>query len=551
MGRKKKFIDKKNSATFQLLARDSSSYPAAASAPADGGAAASDRVFVRVDNNPYSVRGLLEKDDYDDGGGREIIPEVDDPNSIFADAPGDTDDEGSTPPPWIGAGGGASRGRTESTLPDHVRREILELGLPDDGYNYLIHLREIKNAGGGSSYYHNSKARLDRVPLDVKAYDASRLRISSGVGDESSGDSIYTVASKTVGVKVQKAADPDVAKLLDDDDLSRFGSDVEDLEEDFVVKANLPEGEDEVNEEEEEAPRGGEKVAAKEEVGVARDSRWAEQESEFAQGNGEDELKGGEKPRVRRLLDEQFDLLTLQEYGNDSESDDAVYVDTERELLASKIKNALKEYAMDDLELEDKYRVPGDYVHGHQVPSTETQLDSSADVIRRCAQYAEQYCNESQDDEEIVVAEESSEESEVWDCETIVSTYSNLDNHPGKIQAPENPKRHIPKNFPGDSVAKSNVIALRGKEKLPLEYLPQTKKTGENLKKAVKSDADKPKRRQHGESKENKKERKAAVKEERREARRAKKELKGLYRGEAQRAQKVAAVSGPSSMHLM
>lgn len=43
----------------------------------------------------------------------------------------------------------------------------------------------------------------------------------------------------------------------------------------------------------------------------------------------------------------------------------------------------------------------------------------------------------------------------------------------------------------------------------------------------------------------------AALKEERREARRAKKEMKELYRGEAQRAQKVAAICGPSSIHLM
>lgn len=41
------------------------------------------------------------------------------------------------------------------------------------------------------------------------------------------------------------------------------------------------------------------------------------------------------------------------------------------------------------------------------------------------------------------------------------------------------------------------------------------------------------------------------MKEERREARRVKKEMKGLYRCEAQRAQKAAAVSGPSSIHLM
>ena len=43
----------------------------------------------------------------------------------------------------------------------------------------------------------------------------------------------------------------------------------------------------------------------------------------------------------------------------------------------------------------------------------------------------------------------------------------------------------------------------------------------------------------------------AAIKEERREARRVKKEMKELYRSEAQRAQKVAAVSCSSSIHLM
>ncbi|CAL5349338.1 unnamed protein product [Camellia sinensis] len=134
-----------------------------------------------------------------------------DPNSMFADAPDDCDDEDD---------GG-----------------ILELGFPDDGYNYLIHLREIKNTGGGSAYYHNSKAKLDQLPLDVKAYDALRVEIL-GVNDDSNKKSIYNVASRTVGVRIQKAVDPEVVALLDDSDLSRFGSN-DDLEEDFVVKANL------------------------------------------------------------------------------------------------------------------------------------------------------------------------------------------------------------------------------------------------------------------------------------------------------------------------
>jgi len=48
------------------------------------------------------------------------------------------------------------------------QREILELGFPDNGCNYLGHLREIRNVGGGSAFYQNPKARLDLVPKDVK-----------------------------------------------------------------------------------------------------------------------------------------------------------------------------------------------------------------------------------------------------------------------------------------------------------------------------------------------------------------------------------------------
>ncbi|KAL7001182.1 hypothetical protein U1Q18_002334 [Sarracenia purpurea var. burkii] len=72
----------------------------------------------------------------------------------------------------------------------------------------------------------------------IQAYDASRVKIPK-VNDDPHETSMYSVASKTVGVRIQKAADPEVAALLNDSDLSQFGSDVEDLEEDFLVKTNL------------------------------------------------------------------------------------------------------------------------------------------------------------------------------------------------------------------------------------------------------------------------------------------------------------------------
>lgn len=43
----------------------------------------------------------------------------------------------------------------------------------------------------------------------------------------------------------------------------------------------------------------------------------------------------------------------------------------------------------------------------------------------------------------------------------------------------------------------------------------------------------------------------SAVKLERREARQLKKETKEIYKSESHRAQKVAAFTGPSSIHLM
>uniref|UniRef100_A0A0D9X1W7 Uncharacterized protein n=1 Tax=Leersia perrieri TaxID=77586 RepID=A0A0D9X1W7_9ORYZ len=198
--------------------------------PRPGAADASDRVFVRVDTNPYSVPGFAD-DQVNAGAGTSSA--------------GDEDDGGAAGP-----------------LPEHVRREIVELGLPDDEYDYLPHLREIRPSvssigGGGSSAAFLPARRLHSrahfgPPLDTKAYDASRIRIGSG-----------EATAETVEVtRVENAIDPDVARLLeksDDPALAGLesGSDSEhdnleedfvlvanQLEEDFVLVANHPEEED-------------------------------------------------------------------------------------------------------------------------------------------------------------------------------------------------------------------------------------------------------------------------------------------------------------------
>lgn len=529
MGKKKKFIDKKKSATFQLLARDSSD-------PNYDDSPGSDRVFVRVDNNPYFVAG----DDHDN---------ADNPDSIFSDAPDDYD---------VGEANSSSRSAAQ-TLTENVRKEILELGFPDDGYNYLLHLREIKNIGGGSAFYKNPKTRLDLVPSDVKAYDASKLRILEA-NDDANGKYMNSVASETVGVRVQRAVDPEVAALLEDDDASRFGSDVEDLEEDFVIQANFL-GDDEGVPADKESSLC-EKFESKEVIDEDNAVEQPQTVGGFSSRDGigylvveAKDYLAVEKPRARRHLDEQFDLLESKEYGadGDGDDDDDGYIPEEDESLAEKLKHALNDDKVDNFDLDNKYVAPADLIHADEKPKSTELVDSARDLIKWCVEYAQNYENDDHD-EDVVIEEESSDESEGWDCETIVSTYSKLDNHPGKIGAPEvSRKKKLAESVSGAFKATNHIISLKGKEKLPLDFLPVgSKPTTEKVKGGDKLIAEQQKRKQHGqESKEEKKERKAAVKEEKREARRVKKEMKGLYRGEAQRAQRVAAVAGPSSIHLM
>lgn len=110
------------------------------------------------------------------------------------------------------------------------------------------------------------------------------------------------MASKTVSVKIQRAADPEIAALLDDDNSSKFGSDIEDLEEDFVVRANLLE------------ETIGEEIDEK--LTSAVDSNvdhLQSSDSSFPSVTNKGAFVssvGHMKPRVLRPLDEQFDLVS-------------------------------------------------------------------------------------------------------------------------------------------------------------------------------------------------------------------------------------------------
>jgi len=77
-------------------------------------------------------------------------------------------------------GGPAQQGESPSPLPETVRREILELGLPDHGYDYTKHLRVIGQPGtGASSAQTYSLGAFIPAPAPRSAAPDVKVRFSS------------------------------------------------------------------------------------------------------------------------------------------------------------------------------------------------------------------------------------------------------------------------------------------------------------------------------------------------------------------------------------
>lgn len=135
------------------------------------------------------------------------------------------------------------------------------------------------------------------------------------------------------------------------------------------------------------------------------------------------------------------------------------------------------------------------------------------------------------------------EKDEKWDCETVLSTYTNLDNHPSVIDAPTGRKRQ--------PVQRQPIIRLDPRTQAPAEFLPAVKDG------PSRSDAtDYGSRRDNAvtavrtknESKEEKKARKAAVKEAARERRALKSEMKKAFGAESVKQGRHATALGTSKV---
>ncbi|KAG6813997.1 hypothetical protein H0H92_004490 [Tricholoma furcatifolium] len=236
-----------------------------------------------------------------------------------------------------------------------------------------------------------------------------------------------------------------------------------------------------------------------------------------------------------QTLDERFDQMILKQYADDddtpsseedNDSDEAPELITSREDFESMMDEFLNDYEI--LGRKMKPKLDG-----------ETGAEK-LDTIRRALGQDERVRigNEDEEDEEedILMPLDVDDKKDRWDCETILSTYSNLENHPRLIRARDS--RPVAKITLDPKTGFPTVIPPQQKQ---LKKIPGVQASHQESDDDSGSETDTPARqtisRPRGESKEDKKARKAAVKAER-QARRIEKKATSEQFGSELKLQK-------------
>ncbi|KAK9762883.1 Protein ltv1 [Basidiobolus ranarum] len=237
------------------------------------------------------------------------------------------------------------------------------------------------------------------------------------------------------------------------------------------------------------------------------------------------------------LLDEQFDKIE-KEYEVDSSEDSDSHNDSDSENHKPEredLEDILDEF-LDKYELVGKKMVPK--LEGDSEERLETMRKAFLDVsLEEKIRHSSTVSKPEKDIMPLPSREER--EREMWDCESILSTYSNLENHPNFIrEKPNNKIRFDKKGFP--IVEEPEHL----REKKQLEEEQEEEEEEEKINKGVP--------RSKKETPEEKKARKAAIKEERKSRRSEKKISKSVHKEQESLRQRVLSqrAKSYSTVHL-
>ncbi|XP_060905124.1 protein LTV1 homolog [Labrus mixtus] len=389
----------------------------------------------------------------------------------------------------------------------------------DDDYDYLQHLKEPSAtsewvaAGPSQMNVLDEEEEEDEKDTD-NALPTSSINLPSSVFASEFEEEVGLLnkAAPISGPRLDM--DPDIVAALDED----FDFDNPDnvLDDDFIMKANSSggklnlEGEDDDDEEWEDTDEEGDFDS---EGGLSGDEEEGGRGREFLFMDEETKSRFTEYSMtssvMRRneqltLLDDRFEKFFEQFDDDEIGALDNAELEGFIEPDSARLEEIIKDYF---IQKEKEYLRPDD-LGPKELPSLKEEEDEE----------------EEEEEMETVVVEAPEEK---WDCETIISTYSNIYNRPKVIAEPQ----------------KLKPIRVSQKTGFPLEVLPARGPTTKQAERMTRiNDIDLPRvstqPREKDESKEERKARKQAIKEERKERRVEKKVNKMAFKEEKVRQEK-------------
>jgi len=305
-----------------------------------------------------------------------------------------------------------------------VKEEEREFGVFfDDEYNYLQHLKD-------RTKVEHDWSEADRFVLTAGERKEKGLNLPPTVFGTKGQEEEVGLLNKAAPVGLDLSLDPDIVAALDED----FDFDDPDncLEDDFIVNA-MEEGE------------GGDS-----------DDDWEDEDSDVDSdcGGGRSE-EDDEVPSLQSWGGEE----TGTKFTNYSMSSSCIRRNNQLSLLDDKFDRFMDQYgeleegALEGEEIEGTVEEGGNRMKQLVEESERERATARQQLVREREVQMRHMMEDSGDDEmeEIVVKEKADK----WDCESVLSTYSTLYNHPKLIserkpdQIKLSTKTGIPKNVLG------------------------------------------------------------------------------------------------------
>lgn len=278
----------------------------------------------------------------------------------------------------------------------------------DDDYDYLQHLKECRSNDfillPASVNHNNEKKEKPKVMLPSSVFESE---VEEKVG-------LLTKAAPQSGLRLD--LDPDIVAAMDDD--FNFDDPDNELEDDFVIMANQPGLDDDIDELEdinEESDHYDSEVY--DDVGSLNNDDTKSRFTNYSMSSSI--IRRNEN---LKLIDDQFEQMF------------AAYDDTDIGALETE-------------EIEGTLTMESDVL---KKAAEEFELNMKRDEIPTDRTAALFFDSDSDQEELTYKLPVENRDIKKWDCESIISTYSNIYNHPALIKDPQiqkiriNPKTGVP-----------------------------------------------------------------------------------------------------------